>query len=171
MFWLKYIQSLFKTLNQDVSPNEIAAGVMLGAMMGLLPKFNLLSLFIWVCILMFRVNFGMATASIVIFAIVGSITDPLAERMGFYLLTGVPALQGLWVTLYNTPIIPFSSFNNTLVMGNLALGLIIAIPVFFGARRFVVDYRTHLKAKIMQWRVMQALQASKIYDLYNRWTS
>ena len=171
MFWLKYFQSLFKTLNADISPNEIAAGVMLGAMIGLIPKFNLLALFLWVVVLMFRVNFGMATASIFLFAILGTITDPIAERMGFWLLTDVPALHGLWVALYNTPIIPFTSFNNTLVIGNLALGLLIAIPVFLGARKFVVAYRSHLKARIMKWRIMQILMASKIYDLYSRWFS
>jgi len=171
MFWLKYIQSLFKTLNADVSPNEIAAGFMLGAMIGFIPKFNLLALLLWVIVLMVRVNFGMATAAVVIFSIVGSITDPLAERMGFWLLTGVPALQGFWSFLYNTPIIPFTSFNNTLVIGNLALGLLLAIPVFLGARHFVMAYRSHLKARIMKWRIMQILQASKLYNLYSRWTA
>jgi len=171
MFWLKYLKGLFSTLNADTSPNEIAAGVMLGAFLGLMPKFNLCAFVLWVIVFMFRVNFGMATASVLLFSILGSITDPWAEKIGFTLLTGVPALHGLWTTLYNTPIIPFSAFNNTLVMGNLALAMLLAIPVFLAARRFVVAYRLHLRDRIMQWRIMQAFKASAIFDLYQRWMS
>ena len=75
------------------------------------------------------------------------------------------------LTLYNTSIVPFTSFNNTLVIGNLLWGLLLAIPIFLGFRKFVIAYRSHLKERIMKWRIMQALQASKIYDLYSRWTS
>jgi uncharacterized protein (TIGR03546 family) len=169
MFWLKYLHSLFKTLNQDVSPNEIAAGIMLGAIIGLVPKFNLLALALWVIVLMFRINFGMATASVVLFAILGSITDPLAEKLGFWLLTDVPALKGFWTTLYNTPLVPFTAFNNTLVIGNFSFGLILALPIFFAARRGVVAYRVYGRDRIMKWRIMQTLQASKLFDLYSRW--
>jgi uncharacterized protein (TIGR03546 family) len=171
MFWLKYIQSLFKTLNADTSPNEIASGVMLGSIIGLMPKFNLLALALWVVVLMFRTNFGMATASVVIFAIVGSITDPWAEHLGFYLLTGVPALKSFWTALYNMPIVPFTAFNNTLVLGNFVLGLILAVPVFFSAKKLVVAYRSYLRDRIMKWRIMQAFKASAVFDLYQRWTS
>jgi uncharacterized protein (TIGR03546 family) len=169
MFWLKYVQGLFKTLNENTSPNEIAAGVAIGAIIGLIPKGNLLALALWIVVLLFQVNISMATASIVIFAILGHLTDGLTERLGFLLLTGVPFLKGLWTALYNLPVVPFSSFNNTLVMGNFVFGLLLVTPVFFGMRRFVVTYRTRYRERVMRWKVMQAFQASGVYDFYQRW--
>jgi uncharacterized protein (TIGR03546 family) len=169
MFWLKYIQGLFKALNENRSPNEVAAGVALGMIIGLIPKGNLLALLIWVIIMIFQVNISMATAAIVLFAIFGHITDPVAEKLGFFLLSGVPALKGLWTALYNTPIIPFTNFNNTLVMGNFALGLLLFVPVFFAMRRFVVVYRLRYRERVMQWKLMKAFQASAAFDLYQRW--
>lgn len=169
MFWLKYLHSLLKTLNADDAPGEIAAGIAIGAMIGLLPKFNLLALALWLIVFFFRVHFGMATAAVLIFAIVGAVTDPLAERLGFWALTGLPALQPVWTALYNTPIVPFTAFNNTLVMGNFLLGLMLLVPVYLGSRQLVMAYRARLRERILRWRIMQALMGSKVYDLLNRW--
>lgn len=169
MFWLKYIHGLLKTLNADTSPNEMAAGVAFGAMIGLLPKVNLLALALWLIVFFFRVNFGMATASIVIFAIGGSLTDPWTESLGYTLLTGMPTLRPLWVTLYNTPIVPFSAFNNTLVMGNFVVGTLLWVPIFLLARHGVVTYRLRWRERLMQTRLMQAFKASSVFDVWNRW--
>jgi uncharacterized protein (TIGR03546 family) len=170
MFWLKYIQGLIKTLNENTSPREIAAGVVLGSILGLLPKTNLLGLFIWVLILMLQVNIGMATAAIILFAIVGHLTDPFTEKLGYWALTGVPGLEGLWTAMYNTPIIPFTNFNNTLVMGNLLFGLLLAIPLYFATRRGVVVYRERYRDRILRWKLIQAVTATKWFELYQRWS-
>jgi uncharacterized protein (TIGR03546 family) len=170
MFWLKYVQGLIKTLNENTSPREIAGGVVLGSLLGFLPKTNLLSLFIWIVILMVQVNIGMATAAIIFFAIVGHLTDPFVEKLGFWVLTGLPGLKGFWTALYNTPIIPFSNFNNTLVMGNLLFGLILAIPLYFATKRGVVIYRERYRDRILRWKLIQAVTATQWFQLYQRWS-
>ncbi len=169
MFWLKYIKGLIQAFHGDISPNQLAAGFAMGMMIGLIPKVSLLGAALWLVVLFFRVQIGMATAAVLLFAMVSVITDPAAEKIGFFALTGIPALQGVWTALYNTPMIPFTAFNNTLVMGNFLLGLALFVPVFFAFRRFVTTYRTRYREKVMQWKVMQALRASAFYDLYDRW--
>lgn len=169
MFWFKYVQGLLRTLNADVSPNEIAAGVVMGAAIGLMPKTNLLVLVLWCLVLIFRVNFGMATASIIIFALLGHLTDPLAERMGFWALTDVSALHNVWVFLYNRPFIPFTAFNNTLVLGNLILALLIAPFLFLAARHGVVVYRERYRAIVLDWKIMKVFNAGSYLDFWNRW--
>ncbi|MFA5974768.1 MAG: TIGR03546 family protein [Elusimicrobiota bacterium] len=169
LFWIKYLKGLLQTLNDDVSPNEIAAGVVFGVMIGLIPKGNLLALSLSILIMIFRVNAGMAGAAIVVFSILGHLTDPFCEKFGFWLLSGVPLFKGFWTFLYNTPIIPFTSFNNTLVMGNFAVGLLLALPVFFGMRAFVVTYRTRYRERVMQWKIMKFLKIHEFFDLYHRW--
>jgi uncharacterized protein (TIGR03546 family) len=115
------------------------------------------------------VNLGVALAAIVVFSMLGHFTDAFVEKLGYFILTGIPALQGVWTTLYNTPILPYLSFNNTLVMGNLIFGLIMAVPLFFAMRAFVGVYRTRYREKVSKWRVVQVLQATKLYDTYERW--
>lgn len=168
MFWLKYIQNLVKAFHGDESPNQLAAGFALGAIMGFVPKIGLMALVLWAVVIFFRVHIGMAIAATLIFAMLGVITDPLAEKLGFAVLTN-GSLQGFWTTLYNTPIVPFTSFNNTLVMGNLLVGLILFLPIFFAFKRVVLVYRERYRERVMKWKVMQAFKASAIYDLYSRW--
>src|SRR5688572_30241055 len=102
MFWINYLQKLVRALNDNTSPNQLAAGFALGALIGLLPGFNLLVIGVWLVVLLLQVHIGMALASAVIFAIIAAITDPLFEKLGLYLLTDVSPLKGVWTTLYNT---------------------------------------------------------------------
>src|SRR4051812_45201107 len=95
-FWLKFVQSLLQTLNEDTSPNDVAAGFVLGAIFGLVPKTNLIGLLLWLIFWTFRINKGMAGVALLVFAILGHLTDPLAEKLGYWVLTGIPALKGLW---------------------------------------------------------------------------
>lgn len=169
LFWLKYLKSLLQALNADISPNEIAAGVVLGAVIGLIPKANLLALGLWIIILLFRVHIGMAGASLLIFSLIGFLFDPVAEKLGFWLLAGVPSLASVWTALYNVPIVPFTSFNNTMVMGNFALGGLLALPLFFGMRAFVIAYRARYRDRVMRWKIMKLLKASQFYGAYGRW--
>ncbi len=169
MFWLTYIKKLIKALNDNVSPNELAAGFVLGAIVGLIPKFNLLTILLYCVIVLLQVNISMALAATVIFAILGGLIDPISELLGFWLLSEVKPLQGLWTTLYNAPVIPFTAFNNTLVLCNFVMGLLLAVPLFLGFHRFVVVYRERYKEQLMQWPVMKAITASKLFDLYQRW--
>ncbi len=64
--------------------------------------------------------------------------DPLFHNVGFWALTGIPALKGTWETFYNLPIAPLTRFNNTVVMGSFLCSLLLTIPIFFGMKKFVV---------------------------------
>src|SRR5688572_21264994 len=165
MFWLSYLKNLIKAFHGDVSPNQLAAGFAVGMIIGLVPKLGLMGLLLWCVVLFFRVHFGMATAAAILFALLSVATDPLAEKLGFSVLA-TSSLQGFWTALYNTPIIPFTSFNNTLVIGNLTLGLVLFLPIFFAFKRFVLLYRERYREKVMRWKIIQAFKASAVVDLY-----
>jgi uncharacterized protein (TIGR03546 family) len=166
--WFNYIFKLIKVLNQDATPAQIAGGVALGAIVGLIPKLNLLALAICVIILLVRVNISMAMLATVLFAIVGALTDPVVEKLGYYLLTDIPSLTGFYTSLYNISIIPWTNFNNSLVLGNFVVGVLAFVPIFIVTRVGVIQYRKHLLEKIRKWKVMQIIKASKIYQLYDQ---
>ncbi len=171
MPWLNYIFKLVKILNQDASPAQIAGGVALGAIVGLIPKLNLLAFVICLGILFVRVNLSMAFLAAALFAIIGSLTDPVVERFGYYLLTDIPSLTRFYTALYNMPLVPWTNFNNSLVLGNFVVGVLAFIPLFILTRIGVIQYRRHLLEKVRRWKVMQIIKASKIYQLYDRFRS
>lgn len=167
LFWVNWIKGLIHAFNADTSPNQTAGAFCLGATIGLIPKGNLSALIMFLITWIFRVNLGVAALAIGVFSLVGYATDPFTEKLGFYLLSGIPALQGLWTTLYNLPVVPYFAFNNTLVMGNLATGILLSIPLFFLSRRLIVIYHTRYRQKVMDSRFMQLVKASDLYQKYS----
>src|SRR5688500_8333794 len=103
---LKQLFGLFKLLNSDTGSNQIAAGVAAGFVLGMTPALSLQSLLIFICMFIFRIQIGAAFLSAFFFAFVAFLLDPIFHGVGMWILN-VPALQGLFTTLYNMPIIPF----------------------------------------------------------------
>jgi uncharacterized protein (TIGR03546 family) len=166
LFWLNWIKGLLHAFNADTSPNQTAGAFVLGATIGLIPKSNLSALIMFLITYVIRVNLGVAMLAIGVFTLLGYATDPWTEKLGFWLLTGVPALQGLWTAFYNLPVVPYFSLNNTLMMGNLAAGLLLALPMFFLMRWLIVLYHQRYRQRLMESRFMQAIKAS---DTYQKW--
>jgi uncharacterized protein (TIGR03546 family) len=77
--------------------------------------------------------------------------------VGSAILTGA-GLEGFFTTLYNLPLVPFTRFNNTVVMGALAAGLALWIPVFLLARVLVRVYRKHIHPRLAESRIVKAIQ-------------
>lgn len=169
MFWLNQLRKLLSALNANTSAAQLSAGFALGAVVGLLPKLNLLVLILCGVIVCLQVNISMAFLGALVFALIGSAVDPLTERVGFWLLAESEPLRPLWATLYGLPIVPFTGFNHTDVLGNLVLGAALFAPLFFGVRRGVELYRERLRERVLSWRVVQWLTATNLYDVLARW--
>ena len=60
---------------------------------------------------------------------VGVLLDPLSHRIGLGLLH-LTWLRPVWTWLYNLPLAPWTSFNNTVVLGSLVLGLALLYPLY-----------------------------------------
>ena len=165
---LKLLQSFLKTLHSDGSPHQLAMGVVLGAALGLTPLLNISNLVVLALLILLNVSFGAGMVALVVFTPVGFLLDPLFDRLGHLLLTGTPALTGFWTALYNTPGIPYTNFNNTVVLGSLVAWLLLALPLYFSARAGVVKYRATLGKRVRASRFYKAVTASRAYNVY-RW--
>ncbi len=162
---IKFLANIFSLLNSEVSPKQIAAGIAYGVLLGLVPA-SLFATFL--LLLSFIINFNLAAVGLAaaIFKLVSYELDPLANRIGYHLLTQVPSLTHVWTKLYNMPLVPYSRFNNTLVMGSFVLGLLALIPSFFLAVLGVKLYRTHFRDKVLKFKVVQVVKASSFYKYY-----
>lgn len=154
------IRDILKVLQSDVSPKQIAFGAVLGVFFGLVPGL-LMKCFIFVLIMILRVNIGAAFAGAAVFALIGLFTDPLSDKLGYFILNA-EFLLPLWTSLFNIPLLPFTKFNNTIVMGNIALSFIFFIPVYLLSNKFLAYYREHWRDRIAKWRIVKLLTASSL---------
>jgi len=169
MLWIKLLKKLITLINSDVSPNQIAGGVALGSIIGFTP-FTCLHNFV-VLFLIFLLNVNMAAAffSAALFSFFALFTDPIANKIGYALLSNNASLTPLWTQLYNMPVIPLTRFNNTVVMGSLVISVAAFIPVFFFSAWFIKYYRATLRDKVKNSKIFKILHLSKVYEIYDKY--
>lgn len=165
---LKLLQSLVKTLHSEGTPHQIAMGVALGAALGLTPIANVHNAVVLVILILFNVSFGAGLLGWALFTPVGFLLDPAFERVGRALLIDTPALRPLWTTMDHTPLVPFTNFGNTVVLGSVVGWLVLFVPIYLLARLAVLRYRSTFGERIREWRIVQAITASKVYNVW-RW--
>jgi uncharacterized protein (TIGR03546 family) len=163
---LKLVQSLIKTLHSEGTPGQVAAGIALGSVLGLTPLVNVHNLLIAAFILVLNVSVGGAMLGWALFLPAGFLLDPLFDRIGRQLLLETPALEPLWTAWFNTPVLPYTNFNNTIVLGSFVTWLALALPIFFAARYGVARYRATLGERVRRSRFYNAVTASKAYNVY-----
>ena len=162
---LALIQKLIKTLNSEGTPNQIAAGIAIGAVLGLTPLLSLHNLALLSLALITRVSIPGVMLGWMLFVPAGFILDPQFHSIGSWLL-GQPSLSPIWSGWYNTPVLALTNFNNTVVLGSFVGWLVVAAPVFVVSRIGVIGYRKHLYDRLAKTKLFKAVKASKLYKLY-----
>lgn len=162
---LKLIQSIIKTLHSEGTPGQVAAGVALGAALGLTPLMNVHNLIIFSFLVLLNVSFGGAMLGCALFVPLGFLLDPVFDRIGASLLHA-PSLRPLWTSWYNTPLVPYTNFNNSVVLGSVVGWLVLAVPVFLVARWGVARYRATIGERVRRSKFYQAVTASQVYNWY-----
>ena len=170
MIFLKLIAKIFRILNAEATPQQIAGGVALGMIIGLTPTFSLHNIVVVFLILVIKVNITAAILSMFAFDLIGYGVDPLSDWLGYAILTST-ALRPLWIEAYNATVIPFTRFNNTVVMGSFVISLIVLYPIFRLAEYGVERYRSDLAAKFQRWRIVKAIKMSRFYKYYQTYRS
>jgi uncharacterized protein (TIGR03546 family) len=162
---LKLIQSIIKTLHSDGTPGQVGAGIALGSALGLTPLVEVHNLVVFALILVLNVSFGGGMLGWALFVPLGFALDPVFHRIGSGLLQA-PFLRPLWTSLYNTPLVPYTNFNNTIVLGSVTAWLALLIPIYFAAKYGVARYRATIGERVRQSKVYKALTASQVYNWY-----
>ena len=137
---LSQITRFIKALNSDIAPEQIGLGIAFAMIIGLTPLWSLHNLLVLLLVMILRVNGAAVLAGVALFSLIGYILDPLFNQLG-YLLLSLDALNGLWVTLYNSTLWRIENFNNTIVMGSLIFSIVMFVPIYLGSIKFVEKYR------------------------------
>ena len=165
---LKTLQSLVKELHSDGTPMQIALGAALGAALGLTPIANVHNAIVLALLLVLNVSFGAGMLAWGLFVPLGFILDPVFDRIGHRLLMETPALTPMWTSWFNAPLVPYTNFNNTVVLGSVVGWLVLFVPIMLLVRFLVVRYRATYGERVRRSKFYKAVTASQAYNVY-RW--
>jgi uncharacterized protein (TIGR03546 family) len=158
---LKPLRLLGEALSESATPRQMALGFALGMVIGLVPKGNLTAAALMVVLLGSRVNLGMGLAGAMLFSWIGVLTDPVAHRVGHALLAR-PSLRPMWAWLYDLPVVPWTGFNNTVVLGSLLIGLGLFYPAWRVSERAFARIQPPLCARLAKYRIVQLLAGTEL---------
>jgi uncharacterized protein (TIGR03546 family) len=164
--FLKLLRSLVKTLHSDGSPGQIAAGIALGAALGLTPIANVHNAIVLLLLAVLNVSFAAGLLAWGVFVPIGFMLDPMFDRMGHWLLVDTPRLRSLWTAMDNVPGLALTNFNNSVVLGSVVFWLVLFVPLYFAMRFAVVRYRVTIGDRVRASRFYKALEASQLYNVY-----
>jgi uncharacterized protein (TIGR03546 family) len=141
MFWLyRQYQLVRDALCAKDTPRQMALGLACGMMLGMVPKGNLLAIAIATVLFGTRMSAATGLLSAAVFSFLSPACDPLTHRLGESVLTQ-PALVPLWRWISRLPLAAWTSFNNTVVMGNVLLGAFLFYPMYRLTLPWVTRYR------------------------------
>ncbi|MBI4349211.1 MAG: TIGR03546 family protein [Elusimicrobia bacterium] len=164
---LRLFRMLAVALAAQDSPKQLAAGFALGAAAGLVPKTSLLSHLLLVGLAASQANFGAGFVAAALFALVGSLLDPLAHPIGNFLLTR-EFLKPLWTLLYNLPVVPWTEFNNTVVLGWFVLACAFAWPLYRAMIPAFEKYSEKYGERLRKLKVVQLLLGADVASKLER---
>lgn len=169
---LKWILNLFKVLNSNKDPGEIAAGFSFGIMLVLIPGGNLLWAALFILGFFTRLNLMTAFVFLGLGKLIVPLIDPFLDNIGFYILT-LNWLNHFFTKLYSLPLIPFTAFNNTIVMGGFITAVVLALPLWFLFRSFIILYRKNIRDKLKNTKfaryIMKLPIAGKISGMVSKY--
>ena len=153
---LKPFRFLAKALTAQASARELALGFAIGAVVGLVPKGNLLAIALMMVLGSLRVNLGAGMASAFLFSWVGMLLDPISHKIGQFVLTA-NVLEPMWTWMFNKPVIPWTAFNNTIVMGSFLSGLLLVYPLYKVSEPLFAKYAPPLAERLQKFKITKLL--------------
>lgn len=131
------------------SAHQLALGVAFGVLIGLIPKESALA---WGIGLLFLLSRGNLLCGIVV-GLAATLLSPLLDvysaRIGLSILS-IESLQTTYASWLDLPFVAWTRFNNTVVIGSLAIGLLAWFPVYLLGQVFFRSFGIAIIERVMQ---------------------
>lgn len=165
---IKQLFNLIRLLHSDTGQNQIATGLAFGVFLGFAPFVSIQTLLVLFIVFIFRVQLGAAFLSAFFFKFIAFILDPIADSLGRWALEN-PSLRDFWSTMYNTPFLPMTRFNNSIIMGSFIISLFLCPILFFIFKKLIIQYREKVVSKVEGTKAWKAFKATKFYLWYAKY--
>ena len=152
---VSWIAKVFVAINSNKRTAEIALAISFAFILALIPKGNLLWIALFVLTFFLKLNQAVEMVFIVIFNYGFQFLDGILDRIGYTILT-ITNLEDFFTRLFNNEFFYLSKYYNSLVMGGLVVGLIMALPIYFLSKILVEVYRDKVREKIANNKFVKA---------------
>ncbi|MFB6347229.1 MAG: TIGR03546 family protein [bacterium] len=169
-FLFRQLFKLIYLLNSETGTRSIAAGCACGLVLGFSPVVSLQGLLVVAVVLFFRVQIGAAMLSSGLFKFVALLMTGVFHWIGDSVLS-VRILEPVYTLLYNLPLIPYTRFYNTVVMGAGVVSLILVVPVYLITCRLVDQYRGDVLRRLKTSRYWSLWKSTSLYKWYRNYES
>ena len=160
-YWIRSLRFLASALSGASSPRQLALGFSMGMVIGLVPKDNLMAVILLFILAGSKVNLCSASLGTIFFSWLALLIDPLSHLIGRSVLLA-SSLQGFWRSVYELPFVPWTDFNNTIVMGSLVLELLLFYPVFRISIPQFEKYTPLVAQKLKKYRIVKLLWGTQV---------
>jgi len=138
------------------SPHELALGIAFGSVIGIMPKDSAIP---WLIALVFMLSRGNLLCGIIaafLMSLVSPSLDGFSDRMGLSLLS-INSMQATFASWIDIPWVAWTRFNNTVVAGSFAIGLLSSVPVYLLSQVFFRVWGIEMIQRVMDTRVIRFL--------------
>lgn len=155
-FLLKPLRQFAGAMLGNDSPRQLATGVTLGMMLGLVPKGNLIAVALGLLLFGLKVNRSAGLVSAMLFTAIGSATDGFTHKLGKDVLE-TAWLQSTFAAIYDLPLGPWIGFNNTVVIGSLLLAIYLSYPCYWFSLCAFEAWQPRAAGILRRYRVTRVL--------------
>lgn len=168
MILLRQLFRAFDVVREDWTPNRLAAGFFLGAALGLFPV-GTPQWFACLCLAaVFRVQAVSLALAALTFWLAIPLVDPHLDRLGHWVLTR-EALRPWWRTLFHAPLIPYTQFFNSTIMGVQVAAAVLFPPAIWALGYLLGRFWGPLTTRVVYTFVWSNWQAGRIARAYREW--
>jgi uncharacterized protein (TIGR03546 family) len=161
------ILKLFKALNSEVGPWQIAFAGAFSMIIGLTPVWSMHNIVVLLLVFVLRVHLATFFVFWGVFSGIAYLADPWFHKIGVDLLSN-PSLLDTWTSMYQNDFWLAAHFNHSITLGSLLVTLIAFIPMAVIFRLSIIRYRASMLPYINKMKIVQLLKGSRLYQLYER---
>ena len=92
---------------------------------------------------------------------VGYALDGVSHKLGALVLTS-QNLESFWTYLYDLPLMPWTRFNNTVVMGSMILAFLAFFPVYRISCYIIGTYGPRMRRRLERNRLVQWMMGGEV---------
>ncbi len=141
------LESFRNSIRGVDSARQMAWGVTLGMMIGIVPKESAWCVLLAVVLILFHANLITGLVSAVAFSWVGPLLEPWSHRLGETILNHA-AIESWLTAIFTLPGVPWLRMENTVVTGSFVIALAAALPLYRISYLLLARYRRTLIATI-----------------------
>ena len=86
---LSILRQFIKGLISETEPNQIAAGIAFGFLLGMIPKANLTAQILIILLMVLKINLPMALLTLILTGFLNPLIDKVTDPIGYYLLNSL----------------------------------------------------------------------------------